>query len=298
MKGNNMVVVDYASVPPTPEIRRRSTGTHMANYDRIYANSLKDSTDQLKEAVDDPKAALQKYLAMYENENVDYVLIKAKDCRTTFGVTIRNEDVAEFCHANGPRYVGMAGVDPNRGMDAVRELEYAVKELGMIGLNIQCFECKVNATDPIMYPLYAKCIELDVPVNLHMGMSFSSMAPMSHGKPIDLDKVMVDMPELKVIAGDPGFPWVHEMIGVAWRHRNVYIGLNAIKPKLFTTPNSGYEALLQYGARMLQDQMICGSNWPLMPVDSYFEAVRKLPLSEEIRGKWTGGNAAEVLKLG
>ncbi len=293
-----MVTVDYSSVPPTPELQRKSTSTHMANYDRIYAKSLKRSADQFAEEEGDPKAVLAKYLQTYEDQNIDFVLVKAKSCETTFGVTIKNEDVSEFCRENGPRYVGLAGVDPNKGMDAVREFEHAVKELGMLGLNIQCFECKVNVTDPIMYPLYAKCIELDVPVNLHMGMSFSSVAPMSHGKPIDLDRVMVDMPELKVVAGDPGFPWVHEMIGVAWRHRNVYIGLNAIKPKLLTTLHSGYEPLLQYGARMLQDQMICGSNWPLIPVDSYFDAVGDLPLSDEIRAKWVGGNAAEVLKLG
>ena len=66
-------------------------------------------------------------------------------------------------------------------------------------------------------------------------------------------------PELRVCAAPPGWPWVHELIGVAWKHPNVHIGLVYMKPRLLTVENSGYEALLRYGRTILQDKIIFGS---------------------------------------
>ncbi len=127
------------------------------------------------------------------------------------GAHLKNEDVAAFCKEQGPRFVGVAGVDPHKGMQAVRELEHAVRELGLRGLNLQCFEHKLAINDPKMYPLYAKCIELGVPVNIHCGINFSTESLMEYGRPILLDQVMTHFPDLRVCAAPPGWPWVHEL---------------------------------------------------------------------------------------
>ena len=100
---------------------------------------------------------------MYEQLGARHVVIKARDLETTFGFRIRNEDVAAFCGTHGPRFIGFAGVDPHKGMTALRELEFAVKELGLRGLNLQCSEHELRINDPKMFPLYAKCIELASP---------------------------------------------------------------------------------------------------------------------------------------
>ena len=88
-------------------------------------------------------------------------------------------------------------------MTAIRELEHAVRELGLKGLNLQCFEHKLCINDPKMYPLYAKCIELDIPVNIHASINFSTSTEMRYGHPIHLDEVMVHFPELRVVASPP-----------------------------------------------------------------------------------------------
>jgi predicted TIM-barrel fold metal-dependent hydrolase len=292
-----MTFVDYASVPPSEKLRRRSTHTHMSNYDRVFSKSL-ERTDWKDQPEPDTDADLKEYIAMYDDLNVDYVFIRAKDAETTFGVKVPNEDVAEFCNAHAPRFIGLAGVDPNKGMVAVRELEYAVKELGLRGLNLPCFELKLDINAKEMYPLYAKCIELNVPVNIHMGQSFSTATPMKFGLPRNIDEVLVHFPELKVISGVPGYPWVHELIGVAWRHRNMHIGINAVRPKVLTTEHSGFEPLIQYGNTLLQDQILVGSNWPLQPVDRFFSEIDALPLKVAVKEKWTGGNAARLFELG
>ncbi len=282
--------IDYGSTPPVPELRK--TASHLSNYRRVYRSSEAVTRDQ--GVSDDP---LGEYLAMYEANNARHVVIKARDLETTFNFRVRNEDVAEFCRTHGPRFIGFAGVDPNKGMTALRELEHAVKELGLRGLNLQCFENKLRINDPKMYPLYAKCIELDIPVNIHCSTNFSTDTSMSYGHPSYLDDVMVHFPELRVCASPPGFPWVSELIAVAWRHANVSIGLVAMRPKYLAVPNSGYEMLLQYGNTVLQDQIIYGSAFPMMPIDRSLAEIGALPLKEEVRRKWLHDNAARFLGL-
>jgi hypothetical protein len=281
--------IDYGSTPPVPTIRK--TAPHLSNYRRVYRAS-----ERAARPVEDAKPeTLEDYLATYERNNARHVVIKARDLESTFNFKVRNEDVAQFCKDHGPRFIGFAGVDPHKGMEAVRELEYAVRELGLRGLNLQCFENKLRCNDAKMFPLYAKCIELDIPVNIHCSTNFSTATLMDYGRPIYLDEVMVHFPELRVVASPPGFPWVSELVAVAWRHANVSIGLVAMRHKYLNVPNSGYEMLLQYGNSVLQDQIIYGSAYPMMPVERSLAEIDELPLKDSVRPKWLHDNAARLL---
>ena len=104
-------------------------------------------------------------------------------------------------------------------------------------------------------------------------------------------------PELRVVASPPGWPWVHELLGVAWRHRNVWIGLVAVRPKYLTVAASGYEPLLQYGNTVLQDRIIFGSSYPMLPVERCLEEIAALPLKDGVMRKWTHDNCARFLGL-
>ena len=284
-------MIDFGSTPPVPEFNPTSK-EHLANYRRVYKSS-----EERTRAEADPEGALASYIAAYDEAGISTVVVKARDVETTFGLKIKNEDVAAFCESQGPRFIGFAGVDPHKGMDAIRELEHAVKGLGLKGLNIQCFESKVAINDPKLYPLYAKCIELDVPVNIHVGINFSTATSMEYGRPALLDEVMMHFPDLRVIASPPGWPWVTELIGVAWRHANVHIGLVAMRPKYLAVANSGYEPLLQYGNTVLQDRMIFGSAWPMQPIGQAIADIDALPLKDITKRKWLHENAARLLRL-
>lgn len=290
-------MIDFGSTPPVPEFNPPSK-EHLANYRRVYKSS-----EERAKAESDPKGALASYLAAYDEAGISTIVVKARDVETTFGLKIKNEEVAAFCKAQtkgkgkANRFIGFAGVDPHKGMDAIREFEHAVKVLGLRGLNIQCFENKVAINDPKLYPLYAKCIELDVPVNIHVGINFSTATSMEYGRPALLDQVMMHFPDLKVIASPPGWPWVTELIGVAWRHANVHIGLVAMRSKYLGVENSGYEPLLQYGNTILQDRMIFGTAWPMQPIKQAIADIEGLPLKDSTKRKWMHDNAARLLGI-
>ncbi len=282
--------IDFSSKPPVPSFEDR--GGHMANYNRVYSSTKAATADAAE-----TQQKLQKYLATYENLAARHVVLKARDLRSSYGFRVSNEDVATFCAEHGPRYIGFASVDPLQGINALRELEHAVRVLGLKGLNLPCFEMKLAINDPRLYPLYAKSIELDIPVTLHAGVNFSSTSPIKGGHPLLLDEVMVHFPELRVLVGPPGWPWIGDLIAVAWRHPNVHIGVMALRPKYLAVPNSGYEMLLQYGATTLKDRIIFGSAFPLMAVEQALSDLQQLPLEDSIRNKWLHDNAAHFLRL-
>jgi hypothetical protein len=128
-------------------------------------------------------------------------------------------------------------------------------------------------------------------------MNFSAATAIHYGHPSGLDEVMVHFPELRVCASPPGWPWVNELLAVAWRHPNVWIGVVSVRPRLLATPDSGYGPLLQYGKTLLKNRILFGSGYPMMPVERSVAEVRALPIPEPVQERWLHLNAAEFLRL-
>ncbi|RHZ99417.1 amidohydrolase [Cereibacter sphaeroides] len=282
------MLIDFSSRPPHPDFS--PPAPHLENYRRVYQASERRS------AASDAAQGLDSWLETYDRLGARHVVLKARDLTTTFGFRISNEAVAAFIRAHGPRYVGFAGVDPWQE-DAVDRFDHAIRHLGLRGLNLQCFELKMRPDDERLFPLYEKAIELDVPVNIHCGINFSTHTPMALGRPEYLDNVMVRYPELRAVASPPGWPWVQELIGVAWRHPNLSIGVLAVRPKLLAKAHSGYEPLLQYGRTLLKEKIIFGSAFPMMPVETALAELDGLGLDADTRRLWLHDNAARLLGL-
>ncbi|WP_101340218.1 amidohydrolase family protein [Cereibacter azotoformans] len=282
------MLIDFSSRPPHPDFS--PAAPHLENYRRVYQASERRS------AASDAAHGLDSWLETYDRLGARHVVLKARDLTTTFGFQISNEAVAEFIRAHGPRYVGFAGVDPWQA-DAVDRFDHAIRHLGLRGLNLQCFELKMRPDDERLFPLYEKAIDLGVPVNIHCGINFSTHTPMSIGRPEYLDNVMVRYPELRAVASPPGWPWVQELIGVAWRHPNLSIGVLAVRPKLLAKAHSGYEPLLQYGRTLLKEKIIFGSAFPMMPVETALAELDTLGLDADTRRLWLHDNAARLLGL-
>ena len=155
------MLIDFSSRPPAPSFN--AAAPHLQNYRRIYAAS------ETRSAETGATSDIDAYLSLYEEIGARHVVLKARDVETTFGFKIANETVADFCKAQGPRYLGFAGVDPHKGAAAVAEFDHAIRNLGLRGLNIQCFELKLRPNDPLLFPLYEKALELDVPVSTVRG---------------------------------------------------------------------------------------------------------------------------------
>jgi len=193
------------------------------------------------------------------------------------------------------RFYGLAGLDPTEGMQGVRKLEQAVKEYGFIGAHFYPHWYELAPDHARWYPFYAKCVELDIPIQLQVGQSMiydTNYPRRSVGRPISLDSVACDFPELKLIGIHVGIPWTDEMIAMAWKHPNVYIGCDAHSPAYW--PESFVKYINSYG----QDKVLFGTDYPILRFDRTVEEIRNLGLRPEPLRKLLRENANRVYRLG
>jgi uncharacterized protein len=192
------------------------------------------------------------------------------------------------------RFSALAGIDPYEGMRGVREFERAIREYGAIGAHLYPHWFELAPDHAKYYPFYAKCCELGVPIQMQVGQSmiYAQDYPCrSVGRPITLDSVACDLPELKMIGIHVGIPWTDEMIAMAWKHNNVYIGSDAHSPKYW--PSSFVRYISTYG----QDKVIFGTDFPVLDFSRTVDEIEALNFTEEIRDKFLRANALRIYGL-
>jgi hypothetical protein len=280
----------------------------LANYANIFgpakARVLEFTTEELEQMADLPSEQLEDNLRE-RAEKVVITLPQFIELLDEAGVEWgaidvgSHEKTAEVVAQFPQRFIGTAIVNPHDGMKAVRELERAVKELGMKCFYASPYRFGVRANDKKFYPLYAKAIELDIPVFIYTTMTYRTDFPMDVGRPLYLDEVAMEFPEMRIVAGLGGWPWVPEMVGVARRHQNVYISTAAHRPKYFATPGSGWEMLMQFGNTLLQDKIVFASSWWTygLPIKEVVQEMRELPLKDEVKEKWLYRNALRLFEM-
>ena len=199
------------------------------------------------------------------------------------------DEVTQYTSKFPDRFAGLAGYNPFRIQESLRELETAVKEHGFKGAYVHIYGFDIPLSDRKMYPLYAKCLELDVPVSMQVGHVLESM-PREHGRPIHLDQIASDFPDLKMIGAHTGWPWVDELISVCYKWDNVYFGIDAWMPKYLSSDTVHF-----IGSRMGRDRCLWGTNG--LPWKKSLEQVAELGLKEEARNKLLRENAVELFRL-
>jgi len=204
------------------------------------------------------------------------------------------ELVAEAVRKYPHRFSALAGLDPTEGMAGVRALEKAVKQEGFIGAHFYPHWYELPPDHAKWYPFYAKCCDLGIPVQLQVGQSlvYDPRYPRrSVGRPIALDTVACDFPELKLIGIHVGIPWTDEMIAMAWKHRNVFIAADAHSPKYW--PESFVRYIDSYG----QDKVMFGTDFPVLQFERTRQEVEALGLRPGPLRKFLRDNALRVYGL-
>jgi len=231
----------------------------------------------------------EQMVALMDAAGIKAVMLSAW-CRPGAWITT-NDEIAEIARQFPGRFYGVAAVNLEKPVEAVRELDRAVKELGFKALRVIPWLWKLPPNDCLYYPLYVKCIELDIPFCTQAGHT-GPLMPSEPGRPIPyLDEVALTFPELKIVAGHIGHPWTDEMIGLAWKHENVYIDTSAYLPRYYPSQLTHY--LKTYG----QDKVLFGTNFPHLSFDRCVAQARELDLPDTVQAKFLYENACRVFKL-
>lgn len=206
------------------------------------------------------------------------------------GALIPNEDVLAVVNKYPEMFVGLASVDLRNPVQAVRTLREYIGTHGFKGLRIVQWLWEMPPTHPLYYPLFATCVELDVPVCLQVGHT-GPLRSSEPGRPIYIERVALDFPDLKIVCGHIGYPWHVEMIAVATKFPNVYIDTSAYKPRRY--PAELVAFMKAHGKR----KVMFGTNYPMLMPDACLKEVELLDLDAETQDLFLRGNAMRVFRL-
>ena len=90
-------------------------------------------------------------------------------------------------------------------MQATREIRRCIHELGFKAIRLLPWLWSVPPADRLFYPVYAACCELGVPFCTQIGHT-GPLMPSEVGRPIYLDQVALDFPDLVIVGGHIGYP--------------------------------------------------------------------------------------------
>ncbi|MFQ6047439.1 MAG: amidohydrolase family protein, partial [Gemmatimonadales bacterium] len=198
-----------------------------------------------------------------------------------------NEFSAKYASAAPDRLIPLGGVHPRFTDDPEREVER------LLDLGIRCL--KIHPPHQL-YPanaytmglealgrIYRRCEERGLPVMIHTGTSVFPGARSKYGRPMELDDVALDFPDLTIIMAHGGRPlWMNEAFFIMRRHENVHLELSGIPPA----------KLLDYFPRLAEigDRVLWGTDWPSPGVRDLRENLDQflaLPLDDELKHRIT-----------
>ena len=205
-------------------------------------------------------------------------------------VMISNDEVAGFVSQAPDRLVGVGSVDISKPMAAVREIKRCVQELGFKAIRVLPWLWELPPTDRRFYPVYTACCELGVPFCTQIGHT-GPLMPSEVGRPIYLDRVALDFPELSIVAGHIGYPWTDEAIAVATKHETVYIDTSAYTVKRYPA------ALVEFMQSHGRAKVLFGTNYPMIMPAKALEGLESLALNAQTQALFLGGNAQRVFQL-
>ncbi len=233
-------------------------------------------------------------VAAMDEASVDIALVPSAKMRSyktsTMLWDVTEEEIVDVVEAAPGRFLGLVGINPFDGMEGVRRLAHWVESGPFVGAHLHPYGFDLPINHRRFYPFYTKCAELGVPVVMQVGHSAEQM-PSAAGRPILLDDIALDFPELKIVAAHTGWPWVDELIALAWKHRNVYIGTSAHHPRYWDP------SLVRFASGRGRGKVLFGTDYPVMDYVDSVAAVRNLDMKEAAIDLILGTAAREVFNL-
>ncbi len=228
--------------------------------------------------------------------SLDQVIAGMDEAGTAIGVTvgrstptvrIANDDVAALARQSGGRLIGVASVDPLAlGREAaVAEARRAVEQLGLraVNLDVGFYETPLRAHDDRLMPLYEACLAMGVPAFVMSGPTTPDLA---FNDPLSIDVVAATFPKLPIVVCHGCYPNIDAMIGVAFRHENVFVS-----PDMYLFAPGG-RRYAEAASGFLRNQLLFGSSFPFRPMRQSVQDLLALGLDADVLARVAGGNAA------
>jgi predicted TIM-barrel fold metal-dependent hydrolase len=201
------------------------------------------------------------------------------------------EPYCEVARAFPGKFICSAMIDPTSGMAALRLIDRLVTKHDIRLLRITPFLINRAPNDKVYYPVYAKCIELDVPISINTGIPGPPM-PAEPQRPLYLDEVCLFYPELKLIMAHGADPWWGEATRLMLKYPNLYMMTSAYAPK-YLPPE-----LIHFMNTRGGHKVLFASDHPVLSFERCVNEAAALPLREGILAKYLRENALTLFRWG
>ena len=198
-----------------------------------------------------------------------------------------SESVLAFTQKCPDRFFLAASVDPTRHMKGVWALEDLVANAPVAMGRVVPFLYDLPPNHRSYYPLYAKCIDLDLPISINTGIP-GPPKPGECQHPMHLDRVCFDLPELRICMAHGADPWWAEAIRLMIKYENLHLMTSAYLPKYFPPE------LLHYMNTRGQDKILYASDHPVLTMERCIDEAQKLDLREGVLDKFLYQNADNI----
>lgn len=161
----------------------------------------------------------------------------------------------------------------------------------MVGIRVVPWLWDLPPNDRRYYPIYVACVEAGLPFCTQIGHT-GPLCRSEPGRPIPyLDDVLLDFPELVVVGGHVGQPWIEEVLSLARKYPNFHIDTSAYVVRRLP------DALIRYMREAGRTRVLFGTNWPMLSASRCLEGLDRLGLDDEARQLFLEGDARRVFRL-
>jgi predicted TIM-barrel fold metal-dependent hydrolase len=199
------------------------------------------------------------------------------------------EPIAELARAFPDRFICSAVVDPLAGMDTLRLLERLVAHHGLRLARVVPFLVNRPPNDKVYYPIYAKCIELDLPLSINTGIPGPPM-PAEPQRPLHLDEVCLFWPEARIIMAHGADPWWGEAIRLLLKYPNLYMMTSAYAPRYLP------QELIHFMNTRGGHKVLFASDHPILSFDRCLREAAALPFREGVLERYLRDNALALFR--
>lgn len=207
------------------------------------------------------------------------------------GELVSNGEVATQVDQAPERFRGVAAVDLRRPMEAVATIRDWVDGDRFVGVRVVPWLWDLPPNDRRYYPIYVACIEAGVPFCTQIGHT-GPLRRSELGRLIPyLEDVMLDFPELVVVGGHVGFPWLDELVSMTVKFPNFYVDTSAYAAHRLPP------AFRDFMRGIGRDRVMFGTNWPMLTPEQCLAGLDELDLTTEGRDAFLDATARRVFGL-
>lgn len=191
------------------------------------------------------------------------------------------------------RFISQGSVDPNKGEEGIRNMVREYEEFGVcsFGAFNAGFNPQVAIDDELMYPIYSKCVELDLPIFSCAGIPGPRL-PMWPQHVERIDKVMFDFPDLVFVTRHGCEPWVELAVKLMLKWPNLYYSTSAFAPKYYP------KSIIDYANTRGADKIIYAGYFPIgLSLERIMTDMQEVDLKEKVWPNFLSDNARKILKL-